>query len=427
MSSSSARIDRHPDPHRVPALDGVRGVAMVLVLCAHFALDPAVSAGGVDRAVHGVMLLGYTGLDLFFVLSGFLITGVLLDARDAPHRVRNFYVRRGLRVLPLYYGVVFALVVLWPFFRPGGTPALDTLRHNQWWYWFHATNFIWRLPGAMPYNTGHFWSLAVEEQFYLIWPWLVFTLSPKTLLRLCLVCIVGALVCRILVIASGSGDWVASYVWTRMDTLAAGGAVAILLRYPPSAAGLAPYRRTIAAVGIGAGGLAAISFLATVWWPALMPVHNTVGFSAVALCFTAFVAAASQGWVDGVVTQPVFRFFGKYSYGMYVFHLPLMLKFGPVYAFVDRLPLVVGTGILRQIVFFGIATACTAVLGVVSWHAYERHFLALKRFFPAGKPARAMRRRSLLTPSIPLPSLKGGKGEEKQNQLFIENQGATAP
>jgi peptidoglycan/LPS O-acetylase OafA/YrhL len=374
--------------HRVPALDGVRGVAMVLVLCAHFALDPRATA--IDQTVHGVMLLGYTGLDLFFVLSGFLITGVLLDARDTPHRVRNFYVRRGLRVLPLYYGVVVALVVVFPLFRPGGTPALDTLRHNQWWYWFHATNFIWRRPGAMPYNTGHFWSLAVEEQFYLIWPWLVFRLSPKTLLRVCLGCVVGALVCRIVVIASGSGEWVASYVWTRMDTLAAGSAVAILLRYPPTAAGFAPYRRWIAVAGIGTGVLAAVSFLATVRWPALTPLHNTVGFSCVALCFGAFVAAASQGWMDGLVTRPVFRFFGKYSYGMYVFHLPMLLKFGAVYALVDRIPLVAGSGLLRQAAFFAIATACTATLGVLSWHCYERHFLALKRFFPAGKPARAM-------------------------------------
>ena len=372
----------------MPALDGVRGVAMVLVLCAHFALDGPATA--VDRAVHGVMLLGYTGLDLFFVLSGFLITGVLLDARDTPHRVRNFYARRGLRVLPLYYGVVIALVVVFPLFRPGGTSALDTLRHNQWWYWLHATNFIWRRPGAMPYNTGHFWSLAVEEQFYLIWPWLVFTLSPKTLLRICLACVVGALVCRIAVIASGSGDWVASYVWTRMDTLAAGGAVAILLRYPPSPAGLAPYRRAIAAVGIGAGVAAAVSFLATVRWPGLMPFHNAVGFSAVAVSFTAFVAAASQGWIDGLVTRPVFQFFGKYSYGMYVFHLPMLLFFGPVYAVVNRVPLVAGTGLLRQAVYFAIATACTAASGVASWHLYERHFLALKRFFPAGRPARAL-------------------------------------
>ena len=182
------------------------------------------------------MLLGYTGLDLFFVLSGFLITGVLLDARETPNRVRNFYVRRGLRVLPLYYGVVFALVVLWPLFRPDGTPAIDTLRHNQWWYWFHATNFISRLPGAMPYNTGHFWSLAVEEQFYLIWPWLVFTLSPKTLLRLCLVCIVErSLPDR------GHREWfggLGGVLCMDADGYVGGGrGVAILLRYPPSGPG----------------------------------------------------------------------------------------------------------------------------------------------------------------------------------------------
>lgn len=351
---------------------------MVLVLLAHFALVSHASA--VDEGMHAVLLLGYTGLDLFFVLSGFLITGVLLDARDSPDRVRNFYVRRALRVIPLYYGVVIALLVVVPLLRPEGTPALDALRRNQWWYWLHGTNFIWKRAGATPYNTGHFWSLAVEEQYYLLWPFVVFALSPKRLLRVCAACVAGALVARIVTIATGHAPWVGSFVWTRMDTLAAGGALAVLARRP---AGLAPYRSVLTWVGVSAGAFAVVSFFLGQRWTVFDTLHLTLGYSAVAISFAAFVGAASAGWMDRVVARPVFRFFGRYSYGMYIFHLPMMLKFAPVYALIDRVPLVAGTIVLRQLVFFAIATPITAAAGVASWHLYERHFLALKRYFPA--------------------------------------------
>ena len=359
---------------------------MVLVLLAHFALVS--HANATDEAMHSVLLLGYTGLDLFFVLSGFLITGVLLDARDAPHRVRNFYARRALRVIPLYYGTVAVLLLVLPLLRPDSSPALDALRHNQAWYWLHGTNFIWKRPGATPYNTGHFWSLAVEEQFYLVWPAVVFALSSRQLLRVCGLCVAGALIGRAVTIAVGSAPWVGSFVWTRMDTLAAGGALAVLIRQP---GGLGRYRTAIVRTGVLAGAVAIVTFFIARAWPKLEPVHLTFGYSAVALCFAALVGAAAAGWADRVTTRPVFRFFGKYSYGMYIFHLPMMLKFGPVYALVDRVPLIAGTILLRQVVFFAIATPLTAAAGVASWHLYERHFLALKRYFPAVESGMAKR------------------------------------
>jgi peptidoglycan/LPS O-acetylase OafA/YrhL len=124
----------------LPALDGVRGLAICLVLAAHFRILPRSVA--IVRGLDSVQFLGYTGVDLFFVLSGFLITGILLDARRAtPHYFRNFYARRALRILPLYYGAVAVLVLILPLFHRHTLP-LQVLQRNQWWYWLHATNVL---------------------------------------------------------------------------------------------------------------------------------------------------------------------------------------------------------------------------------------------------------------------------------------------
>jgi peptidoglycan/LPS O-acetylase OafA/YrhL len=363
------------EPRHIAALDGVRGVAILLVLIAHFRVVSDTLP--FDRAMNRLSLLGYTGVDLFFVLSGFLITGILLDARGTPHYFRNFYARRALRILPLYYGVVLALVVVLPLFHQS-TESLRTLQHNQAWYWFYAVNFIWRVPGATPYYTGHFWSLAVEEQFYLIWPVIVWRLDRPRLTRLCLVCVAGALVVRIGFVALGRGPDVISFVPTRMDTLAVGALLALAMRSPRGISWWAGYACW---AGPAAGVILVATFLTADSWRYAPAIHQTLGYSASALMFAAVVGAATVGWAGTLFGHPVLRFFGKYSYGMYVFHWPLMRVMGPVYAVTARIPLVFGSVVLRQLGLLVIAGALTVGVAMLSWHLYEKWWLTLKRFF----------------------------------------------
>lgn len=167
-----------------PALDGIRALAFVMVLGQHYAATP----------------WGWTGVDIFFVLSGFLITGILFDSRDDPHRVRNFYIRRTLRIFPLYYGIFLVLLL--------STPLIHWSWLRSWIAWpLYLGNYLrflhpyilrtpWqRIADAQLSGTnahgitvymGHFWSLCVEEQFYLFWPWVVFFVrSRRTLLWIC--------------------------------------------------------------------------------------------------------------------------------------------------------------------------------------------------------------------------------------------------
>jgi peptidoglycan/LPS O-acetylase OafA/YrhL len=190
-------------PSYFPALDGVRGIAILWVVMHNLSVAEETllpSLGG--RLLVAGLDGGWAAVTLFFALSGFLITGILLDGQKDPSYYRNFYVRRALRIFPLYYAVLFVAFFVLPLW---GTlpPRLAVDESHQLWLWLYLSNW------AEPYGMGgdafpHFWSLAVEEQFYLLWPFLIRHRTPRAVVKLCLALAAAALVIRIGMFLAGA-------------------------------------------------------------------------------------------------------------------------------------------------------------------------------------------------------------------------------
>src|SRR5438067_7660244 len=206
MDRSGAEVDRSLERGHILALDGLRGIAILLVVVCHFVSNLHIAADGWAWPLVAIAHAGWTGVDLFFVLSGFLITGILIDARGSDSYFKAFYARRALRIVPAYYGFLFAIFVVLPFLHLGAGNDYMLAREHQSWYWLYLTNVmmaIGEIPGRGPYPSTLFWSLAVEEQFYLLWPLIVAASPPRTLRKICVGGVVLCVVLRIVGVVSG--------------------------------------------------------------------------------------------------------------------------------------------------------------------------------------------------------------------------------
>jgi peptidoglycan/LPS O-acetylase OafA/YrhL len=368
------------EPHRIPSLDGVRGLAILLVMFLHFS-DRSRPIGLVNRLYTQATGAGWAGVDLFFVLSGFLITGLLIDSRTSPRYFRDFYARRTLRIFPLYYACLVWWIVIAPFVHTSSAvhrEVIAAMHRDQLWYWTYLSNWKMGLDGAWPLlGTSVYWSLAIEEQFYLVWPAIVRLSGERRLRYVCLALIAGAFAVRSMQTAAGASP-IFVYVSTfgRMDALAVGSLTAIALRDPARrerARKSAPWLLTLG-----------VTCLAAIWiWIGTFseyhPLMQTAGFTILAITFGSLIVEAVRpaSRIAGVFSSPVLRFFGKYSYAMYLFHETVTLEVVP------RVPAgwIIPGEMGAQVTGLGVSMAATIALAWVSWHVWEKHFLALKRRF----------------------------------------------
>ena len=359
-------------PRHVPALDGLRAIAVLMVLFAHF-------KEATPRWIWQVLHQGGFGVYLFFVLSGFLITRILLSEKEKTAYFRNFYARRTLRIFPLYYGVLaLQFWVLLPMFP---TPHILADAHYQGWLWAYGYNILAAVKGHLFFTSdwmvlGHFWTLAVEEQFYLVWPFIVLALCRESLLKLCVGIVALTPILRLAFYAAGANRyWVTMFTICQMDSLALGAVLACLESSGRLNAFWPMARRVVL-------GLGAILVICSFFYPrspeSTLPLIFYHG--AVALFFGAVVALAACGvfrWVDNRVLREV----GQKSYGMYVFHIPLLVLAVRYIHLPSRLQQWVGHPYLADIIFFSAMIIITYVVAFISYNAYEKHFLRLKRFF----------------------------------------------
>lgn len=353
----------------------------------------------VDRWLQYLGWWGSIGVDLFFVLSGFLITGILLAARDKPKYFRNFYARRALRIFPLYYAILIACVWVIPGLLPPAKAArFGTINSDLPYYFLYLQNFTIAKLGAPQHGILDItWSLAIEEQFYFVWPAVVFFLRNSTLKRVCGALFVLALLSRVAVIAAFDVTGFAVYALTpcRMDALAVGAYLAIKQVELGTLQAAVPAARWITAIcGAGALGLVILELAIRAtyaWAPGLGPFTIRIGFSLVALAFGGLlvivVCANPASLMGRLFSSRALTFLGRYSYGLYLVHLPIRAVvrdrlYGPSYS---RPPHAfhrfMGSELPGQLLFYALAAIPILATAWLSYHLFEKHFLRLKRFF----------------------------------------------
>jgi peptidoglycan/LPS O-acetylase OafA/YrhL len=337
---------------RIPQLDAIRGIAILVVM---FHNEQAAFP---SLHLSRVFASGWMGVDLFFVLSGFLITGLLLDAKGSYGFFRNFYARRCLRIWPLYYAVILFMFVAVPLLRPAQATMIFE-RSSPWWaYPFYLQNFLVPVSEDAVGPLGVTWSLAIEEQFYLVWPLVVRYLSTARLRAVCLTVIIVSPFLR-LYLSTEHLDLYTN-VFCRLDGLMWGAFVAALVREPT----FEPGRH------------------GTLAWAALMialPLALTTdgrnqewlvcSLSVLAWAGLVYLALFSSAvWLQRILSNRALVFTGTISYGLYLLH---------------KLPfdLIKGHDVRYGVIVFALLIAAAYLLACASWYLLEQPFLRLKVYF----------------------------------------------
>jgi len=336
---------------RIPQLDGLRGIAILMVFLYHALQVPVF----------------WSGVDLFFVLSGYLITGILLGLKEKQsdpaiglHLSRSFYIRRACRILPPFIAFL-GMVTL--FF------------HVPWarlWYWYAF--FDANLASATHHDSVRamvpLWSLAVEEQFYFVWPWVVLAASQKTLKRIALGLVLTAPVLRAICTPAFSSQW-PIYALTpfRMDTLACGALIALLVRSDMGWIDRNHYRAAWFTCAAGAIFMM-LSALHTFRWTANRILFNTLGYSLIVAIFggtLVFVLGSEEGLVRSILSARPLRYLGLISYTFYLYHWGVLI-------------------LLEQrthisFLVYPLGFVITGAMAAISWRFFETPILRMSRLF----------------------------------------------
>jgi peptidoglycan/LPS O-acetylase OafA/YrhL len=358
----------------IKPLDGLRGGAILLVIFFHN-FDYLYVSG-----------LGWVGVDLFFVLSGFLITRILLRAKEHPRYFLNFYVKRTLRIFPLYY-----LFVLGCFFMVQWVDIerLNPVKDYLGYFVTYTPNFLfYRLDGFIPrFAMGHLWSLAVEEHFYLLWPFVVYISKNQRLIYISLLAILGS--CLLGVGMLNHHSWMVMYTFTfsRLSTILLGSLLAIVLLKHRV------FLQNLMAPLIFITGTCIAGFYAKLYFINQVPLDfflfhpsTTIAHShgimllVFGLFFTALVGfTLSKNRLSALFSFKPLVWLGKYSYGIYVFHFPVYFLCRDYVGHFLGSPL--SAGLTGRLLVSVICVLITLTISVLSYHLFEMRFLRLKKKF----------------------------------------------
>lgn len=367
----------------IAELDGLRGFAILLVLITHFWTYP----GDTQRLNH-IAGAGWMGVDLFFVLSGFLITGILWDARGKKRYFTNFIARRTLRIFPLYYLLLLVVFILLPTIGLAGDSR--PWQEDGWLYFFHLSNFALASGGWQTFALDITWSLSIEEQFYLVWPLVVRFLNLRRILAFCLSIVILVPIARWAGFQWLGLDWMWMHMMMplRTDGFALGALVALAWKEDL----VSPALMKALAVGTAAVTGPLLLFLIVLGaFGRETILVGTIGYSLVALLSAALIVIAIYPGTltHRVLTRPSLRHLGTVSYGVYVFH---PLCFLAVVTIGDR----VGLGafsatshpVFDGVLFMLFVSLVSVAFASLLFEWFEKPILRLKQHFPTDDPTR---------------------------------------
>jgi len=340
-------------PSYIPGLDGVRGVAALMIMFLHIIPNYNSPAHPFLSVLRKVAIIGQCGVPLFFVLSGFLITRILLYTKNRPGYFKQFYIKRALRIFPLYYLYLIINFFLIPLFSGQAVPDWGL----TWSFYFYLQNiamtFNWKMV-----DIPHLWSLAVEEHFYLLWPIAIYFFSYKPTLKIIAGIIIFSLLCRVYLISIGIGTYY--FTLTTFDSLAIGA----FLAYNEKKQWLNAKRMLQIAIIILIP-MIVIFPLATGGGSNVVQYFKNPVISVFCMAIIGLVSMKSY-YINRFFNNGFLKYTGKISYGLYVFH-------PTCYYFIDKYLHLTNFGLDIVICFLG-----SYLVATLSYYLFEIHFLKLK-------------------------------------------------
>ena len=358
-------------PRYIPALDGLRGIAIGLVILYHS--HTLLGHGLVARFAE----FGWAGVNLFFVLSGFLITGIILDSRDDLHFFRNFYARRALRIWPMYVLLLLLNYLALPTImdRDPGRAWMLTASAPWGYYALFVQNLFFLF---LPAPVAPTWSLAIEEQFYVVWAPIGRRLRPAYLAVGLIAVFAASPIVRVL--NSGTGFLTKTNTLVHLDGLAIGSLIAVLLRME------LVKRRHWPKIGIAAIALGIIGVVLMVWYDSsLTDTFLALGFAG--LLVTAIFAAERSNLYGRALRAAPLKFLGTVSYGLYMTHILMFVVIGYGEHWV------VGWGQMGNFAIASARIVLSVAFAALLWHWFEKPILRLKSRFEASPHALPTRQR----------------------------------
>ena len=368
----------------IKLLDGIRGFAIIAVMLYHFSISfqHQTDLISLDLFVAKILQSGWLGVDLFFVMSGFLITSILYSSTENKNYFKNFYVRRILRIFPLYYLILCILIFIIPMLSESMNEKTKLLQDNSFWFWMYLVN--WRvafLGGFEHIQAGYMWSLAVEEQFYLIWP-IVVKYFKNSLAGICFAAVVLGLILKIYLFTEGyNATTLYVMTFTHLDGLLLGSALAVLYLKKEIDASMLLKFKYIACLSL----LICITiFIIEKDFAFYSDLVSLFGISAVSILFC-FLLITMLNSGDASTLNKIFSlepviYVGKLCYGLYLVHHPIGLFVNEKIISHNSF-MIKGSYLPSLFLSILLSGALSILIAHLSYNLFEKHFLNLKKRF----------------------------------------------